>query len=139
MFRNNEVTEGLLIVVIGVNYVLLFFIRWHVATARLYLRQARRLAIAIGKMNCDEQIAEILLCSGGMAEQQRYEVTASDNLASPRTAATPDAVAEQQPDQKAPGRVQKYRERLALVAAVGQAGRYGLLAHGKAFTASHGA
>ena len=33
--------------------------------------------------------------------------------------------------------VQKYRERLASVAAGGQAGRDGLLAHGKAFTASH--
>ena len=33
--------------------------------------------------------------------------------------------------------MQNYRERLASVAAWGQAGRYGLLAHGKAFTASH--
>ena len=36
-----------------------------------------------------------------------------------------------------PDRVQNYRERLASVAAWGQAGRYGLLAHGKALTASH--
>ena len=34
-------------------------------------------------------------------------------------------------------RVQNYRERLASVAAGDQAGRYGLLAHGKALTASH--
>ena len=33
--------------------------------------------------------------------------------------------------------MQNYRERLASVAARGQAGRYGLLAHGKALTASH--
>ena len=33
--------------------------------------------------------------------------------------------------------MQNYRERLASVAAVGQAGRYGLLAHGNALTASH--
>ena len=33
--------------------------------------------------------------------------------------------------------MQNYRERLASVAAGGQAGRYGLLAHGKALTASH--
>ena len=39
--------------------------------------------------------------------------------------------------QKAPGRVPNYRERLALVAAGGQTGWYGLLAHGTALTASH--
>ena len=33
--------------------------------------------------------------------------------------------------------MQNYRERLASVAAGGQAGRYGLLAHGKALTASN--
>ena len=33
--------------------------------------------------------------------------------------------------------MQNYRERLASVAARGQAGRFGLLAHGKALTASH--
>ena len=33
--------------------------------------------------------------------------------------------------------MQNYRERLASVAAGGQAGRYGLLAHGKTLTASH--
>ena len=57
-------------------------------TARLYFRQVRRLAIAIGKMDCDELIDGMLSCSGGTAESQRYEVTAGDILASP---ATPDA------------------------------------------------
>ena len=76
----------------------------------------------------------MLCCSGGTAEQQRFEVTAGDNHASP---ATPDAVAEQQPGQKAPDRVQKYRDRLASVSAEDKAGRYGLFAHGKAFSASH--
>ena len=70
----------------------------------------------------------MLCCSGGTAEQQRYEVTAGDNHASPET---PDAVAEQ------PDRVQKYHERLASVSAGDQAGRYGLFAHRKAFSASH--
>ena len=37
----------------------------------------------------------------------------------------------------APNRVQNYRERVASVAAGGQAGRYGLLARGKVLTASH--
>ena len=37
----------------------------------------------------------------------------------------------------APDKVQNYRERLASVAVGGQAGRYVLLAHGKALTASH--
>ena len=35
----NEVTEWLLIVVLGANFVLLFFIAWHVAKARLYFLQ----------------------------------------------------------------------------------------------------
>ena len=76
MLSNNEVTEGLLIVVLGANFALLFFIAWHVATARLYFRQVHRLAIAICKMDCDELIDEMLSCSGGTAEKQRYEGTA---------------------------------------------------------------
>ena len=85
IFSYNKATEGLLIAVLGANFVLLFFIAWHVATARLYFRQVRRLAIAICKMDCDELIDEMLSCFG---EKQRYEVTAGDNPASP---ATPDA------------------------------------------------
>ena len=46
MLSNNEVIEGLLIAVLGANFVLLFFIAWHVAIARLYFSQVRRLAIA---------------------------------------------------------------------------------------------
>ena len=152
MFSNNEFTEGLLIAVFGANFVLLFFIAWHVATARLYLRQVRRLAKAITgtvrKMDYDELIDEMLSCSG---EQQRYEITAGDNLASPATpGACSGGTAGQQPllrndevtsqsRQKpaVPDRVHKYRERLDSVAAGGQAGRYGLHAHGKALTASN--
>ena len=70
MLSNNEVTEGLLIAVLGANYVLLFFIAWHVATARLYFRHVHRLAIAIVRqMDCDELIDEMLSCSGGTAEK----------------------------------------------------------------------
>ena len=84
MLSNNEVTEELLIAVLGTNFVLLFFIAWHVATARLYFRQVHRLAIAIvRKMDCDELIDEMLSCSGGTAEKQRYKGTAGDSLASP--------------------------------------------------------
>ena len=84
MLSNNEVTEGLLIVVLGANFVLLFFIACHVATARLYFRQVHRLASAIvRKMDCDELIDDMLSCSGGMAEKQRYKGTAGDSLASP--------------------------------------------------------
>ena len=90
MFSNNEVTEGLLIAVLGANFVLLFFIAWHVLTARLYFRQVRRIAIAITgtvrKMDCDELIDEMLSCS---REQQQLlrndEVTAGDSLAPPAT------------------------------------------------------
>ena len=86
MISNNKVTEGLLIVVLCVYFVLLFFIAWHVATARLYFRRVHRLAIAIGrKMDCDELIDEMLCCSGGTAEKQRYKGTAGDSLASSDT------------------------------------------------------
>ena len=84
MLSNNEVTEGLLNAVLGANFVLLIFIAWHVATSRLYFRLVRRLAIAIVRiMDCDELIDEMLSCSGGTAEKQRYEETAGDSLASP--------------------------------------------------------
>ena len=86
MLSNNEVTEGLLIAVLGANFVLLFFIAWHVATARLHFRQVHRLAIAIvRKKDCDELIDEMLSCSGGTEEKQRHEGTAGDSLASPDT------------------------------------------------------
>ena len=117
MFSNNNVTEGLLIAVLCAIFVLLLYIAWHVATSRLYLRQPRRLAKAIGKMDCDELTDWMLSCSG---------VSAGDSLASP---VTPDAVTEQQSyevtRQKAPDRVQKYLERLTLVAAGGQANDMG--------------
>ena len=69
---------------LGANFVLLFFIAGHVATARFYFRQVRRLAIAIVRqMDCDELIDGMLFCSGGTAEKQRYKGTAGDSLASP--------------------------------------------------------
>ena len=79
-------------------------------------------------MDCDDLIYEMLSCSG---EQHRYEVTAGDSLASP---ATPDACSggtagQQQSRQKAtaPDLVQKYRERLASVAAGVKQGGMGFL------------
>ena len=140
MLSNYEVTEGLLIVVLGANFVLLFFIAWHVATARLYFRQVHRLAIAIiRKMDCDELIDEMLSCSGGTADKQRYEGTAGDSLASldACSGGGHEVTGQSRQQPAAPDRVQNYRERLASVAAGGQAGRYVLLAHGKALTASH--
>ena len=75
MLSNNEVTEGLLIVVLGANFVLLFFIAWHIATARLYFRQVHRLAIAIvRKMDCDELIDQMLSCSGGTTNNVTKEL-----------------------------------------------------------------
>ena len=58
MLSNNEITEGLLIVVLGANFVL-------------------------RKMHCDKLIDKMLSGSGGTAEKQRYEGTAGDSLASP--------------------------------------------------------
>ena len=80
MLSNNEVTEGLLIAVLVANFVLLFLIASHVATARHYFRQVHRLAIAtVRKMDCDKLIDAMLSCSGGTAEKQRYEGTAGDS------------------------------------------------------------
>ena len=140
MLNNNEVTEGLLIAVLGANFVLLFFIAWHVATSRLYFRQVHQLAIAVvRKMDCDELIDEMLSCSGGTTEKQRYEGTAGDSLASPDASSGGghEVIGQSRQQPAAPDRVQNYREILASVAAGHQAGRYGLLAHGKALTASH--
>ena len=140
MLSNNEVTEGLLIVVLGANFVLLFFIAWHVATARLYVRQVYRLAIAIvRKMDCDELIDETLSCSVGTAEKQCYEGTAGDSFASPDACSGGghEVTGQSRQQPAAPDMVQNYRERLASVAAGGQAGRYGLLAHGKALTVKY--
>ena len=90
-------------------------------------------------MDCDELIDEMLSCSGGTAEKQRYDGTACDSLASPDASSGGghEVTGQSRQQPAAPDRVQNYRERLASVAAWGQAGRYGLLAHGKALTASH--
>ena len=87
-------------------------------------------------MDRDKLIDGLLSCSG---EQLRNdEGTASDSLVSP-DACSGETAGQQQllrkdkvTGQKAvQDRVQNYHERLASVAAGGQAGRYGLLAHGK--------
>ena len=89
-------------------------------------------------MDCDELIDEMLSCSGGTAEKQRYEGIAGDSLASPDASSGGghEVTGQSRQQQAAPDRVQNYRERLASVAAAGQSGRYGLLAHGKALAAS---
>ena len=90
-------------------------------------------------MDCDKLIDEMLSCSGRTAEKQRYEGIAGDSLASPDACSGGghEVTGQSRQQPAAPDRVQNYREKLASVAAGGQAGRYGLLAHGKALTASH--
>ena len=128
MLSNNEVAEGLLIAVLCANFVLLFFIALHVAIARLYFKQFHRLAIAIvRKMDCDELIDEMLSCSGGTAEKQRYKGTVGNSLASPDASSggghKVTGQSRQQP--AAPDKVQNFRERLASVAAGGGGGKQG--------------
>ena len=140
MLCNNEITEGLLIVVLSAHFVLLFYIAWRVETARLYFRQVHRLAIAtVRKMDCDKLIDEMLSCSGGTAKKQLYEETAGDSLASPDACSGGghEVTGQSQQQSAAPDRVKNYRERLAAVAAEGQAGRYGLRAHGQELNASY--
>ena len=94
-------------------FFLLFFIAWHVATARLYFRQVHRLAITITetvrKMDYDELIDKMLSCSGGTAEKQRYEGTAGDSLATP-DACSGGTARHEVTGQKAPDWVQNFRE-----------------------------
>ena len=70
MLSNNEITERLLIAVLGANFVLLSFIAWHVVTAC----RVRRLAIAIitGKMDRDELI-DGLLSAQGTGDEAPFE------------------------------------------------------------------
>ena len=110
MLSKNEVTEGLLIAVFGANFVLLFFIAWHMATARLFCRQVRQLAITITekvrKMDCEELIDDMLSCSRRIKEKQRYEVNAGNSLASPLT---PDACSGEQQRYKVTGQSRQKR------------------------------
>ena len=116
------VTEGLLIAVLGTHLVLLVFVVWQITQClcrvALPIRWARRLVI--GEMDCDELINELM----SVADPQG---AGPDQVAPPgaATAATPE-------DEE---QVQKHRERLAAIAAGGQAGQYGLVVRGKTFTA----
>ena len=119
----NEVTEGLLIAVLGAHLALQFFIAWQILHFGQYIRRVRRLVI--GEMDCDELIDELM----SVAEQRQGAGAGLIEGAAPAAAptATPDAPEGQE--------VQKHRERLAAIAAGGQAGQYGLVVRGKAFTA----
>ena len=77
-------------------------------------------------MDCDELIDEMLSCSGGTAEKQRYKGTAGDSLASP-DACSGETAGHEVTGEKAPDRVQNYRERLASVAAGVKLGGMGYL------------
>ena len=111
------VTEGLLVAVLSTHLVLPVFVAWQIVQylrrVSLHIRWARRLVI--GEMDCDELIDELM----SVADPQ------GTGLAEEAPAATPEE------DKQ----VQKHRERLAAIAAGGQAGQYRLVVRGKAFTA----
>ena len=126
-----EVTEGLLVAVLGAHLVWLIFVAWQILYVSQYIRRVRRLVIAIaGKMDCDELIDELM----SVAEQRQGAGLAegAPRAAVPAggTAATPNA-----PEGQEEERVRKNRERLAAIVAGGQAGQYGLVVRGKAFSA----
>ena len=114
------VTEGLLVAVLGTLLVLLVFVVWQIAQClrrvTLPIRWARRLVIG----ETDELIDELM----SVADPQGAGL---DEVAPP--AAAPAAAPEDEE------RVQKHRERLAVIATGGQAGHYGLVVRGKTFTA----
>ena len=60
-----EVTEGLLIAVLGVHLVVLFFIAWQILHFGQYIRQVRRLVMAIAGMDCDKLIDELMSVGAG--------------------------------------------------------------------------
>ena len=76
-------------------------------------------------MDCDELIDELMSVGAGAGLAEGAPPAAAP---AGGTAATPDAPQEEE-------RVQKHCERLAAIAAGGQAGQYGLGVCGKAFTA----
>ena len=80
-------------------------------------------------MDCDKLIDEMLSCSGGTAEKQRYEGTAGDSLALPDASSGGghEVTGQSQQQPAAPDRVQNYRERLTSVAAGVKQGGMGYL------------
>ena len=110
------VTEGLLIAVLGKHLVLLGFVVWCLRRAALYIKRARRLVI--GAMDCDELIDKLI----PVADPQDAGAGLAEGSL---PAAAPRATLEEEE------RVQKHRERLAAIAAGGQAGQYGLVVRGK--------
>ena len=138
-----SICEGLLIAMLGEPLVLLFFIAWqsaHFSKCLLhYIRQARRLAIAIccrarvtfgftkSKIDCDELIDELL-----SAQSADDKAPLACSRASAGTAVTPDVQGQEvcaQALERAQV-LQKHRERLAALVGGGQAKQY----LGKAFT-----
>ena len=130
----HEVTEGLLIAVLGVHLVLLFFIAWQFARfskcLRYYIRRLRRLVI--GEMDCGELIDALM----SVAEQRQGTSAGLAEGAPPAAAPvggramTPDT-----PEGQGEERVQKHCERLAVIVTGGQAGQYGRVVRRKTFTA----
>ena len=100
------------------HLVLLVFVVWCLRRVALHIRRARR--FVIGEMDCDELIDKLM----SVADPQGAGLAEG---APP--AAAPAATPEKEE------RVQKHRERLATVAAGGQARQYGLVVRGKTFTA----
>ena len=123
------VTEGLLVAVLGTHLLLLVFVAWQIAQylrrVALHIRRARRLVIR--KMDCDILIDELMSVADPQGDRQGAGL-AEEAPPAAAPAATPDAPLEEE-------RVQKHRERLAAIAAGGQAGQYGLVVRGKTFTA----
>ena len=118
------VTEGLLIAVLGTHLVMLVFVVWQIAQClrrvTLHIRRAHRLVI--GEMDCGELIDKLMI----VADPQGAGAGLAEGAP---PAAAPAAAPEEEE------RVQKHRERLAAIAAGGQAGQYGLVVRGKTFTA----
>ena len=114
------VTEGLLVAVLGTHLVLLVFVVWCLRRAALYIKRARRLVI--GAMDCDELIDKLM----SVADPQDAGAGLAEGA--PPAAAPAATPAEEE-------RVQKRHERLAAIAAGGQAGQYGLVVREKPFTA----
>ena len=122
------VTEGLLVTVLGTRLVLLFFCFFFSLLGKSHSVCAEAHSIldglVIGEMDCDELIDELM----SVADLQGAGAGLAGAPPAAAPAATPDAPQEDE-------REQKHRERLAAIAAGGQAMQYRLVVRGKAFTA----
>ena len=105
MLSRYEITEGLLIAVLGAHLVLLFFIAWQFTrfgrTHGLFFRRARRLAIAMRAgtvMDCDEHIDQLLSAETARTGDADHVAASAGGTAATPDVSSPAAEQREEPD-----------------------------------------